>query len=158
MVRHLHIQLHHLVHVEGLHASGDCRAQRVADEVQRMMVRDERGVPGDDLTLGRLLHIVLDADETFLARLAEDLKEELQRVEIAGLVERRRLQNADDAGGHCLDCLNRVGDKDGAQRRAANGDEFGGLDEDGEMSVLHQEAADDGAEDDKDSKDGKHGE
>ncbi len=46
--------------------------------------------------------------------------------------------------------------KHGAEGGAADGDDLRRLDEDGEMAVLHEEAADDGAEDDDDSDDGEH--
>ena len=41
VVRDLHVPLHHLVHVERLHASGDGGAQGVADESLRMVVAEE---------------------------------------------------------------------------------------------------------------------
>ena len=52
--------------------------------------------------------------------------------------------------------MKRIGDEDGADGGAADGDQFGGLNEDAEISVLHQIAAHHAAEHHDNADDGEH--
>ena len=61
VMMHLHVQLHHLIHVERLHAAGDGHAQRVADKVPGMMVVEELGIVFEEFALLRLFHVHFDA-------------------------------------------------------------------------------------------------
>jgi hypothetical protein len=87
MVMHFHVELHHLVHVERLHAAGDGHAQRIADKVQRVVVAEKVRIVLEDAALLGLLDVVFDAQQPLFADLVEELIHHLESVEVAGLAE-----------------------------------------------------------------------
>ena len=64
---HFHVQLHHLIHVEWLHAARDRRPQRVANEIPRMMVAEKLWIILEDRALAGLLHVHLHRQQALFA-------------------------------------------------------------------------------------------
>ena len=156
MVLHLHVQLHHLVDVEGLDAAGDHHAQRVADEVAGVVILQERGKFGEELALLRHFDVLLDGEIAFAPRLGEHAEHHAQRLEIAVLAVARGAEDGADAGGDAFEDVHRVGDEQGAERGAADDEQLRRLHQHQQVALFHKVATQYRAEDDKDSEDGKH--
>ena len=88
-VRDLHVEVHHLVEVKGINASGDGHAQGVANEVAGVVVLDELWVLAEDGALVGLLDIAFDGEQSVFTGLVEDLVAHLQRLKVKGLGEVR---------------------------------------------------------------------
>ena len=156
VVMHFHVQLHHLVHVERLHAAGDGRAQRVADKVAGVMVVEKLGIILEDDALGGLFHVHLDGQQALFAHLVEELVHHLERAQVARLGEGRALERRDEPGGDVLEDADGIGDQQRSRGRAGNDEQLGGLKKDRDVALLHEKAGDDGGEDKEDAYDGEH--
>jgi hypothetical protein len=153
---HLHVQLHHLIHVERIHAPGDGHAQRVADKLPRMMVGEKLRIFLEDRALLGLLDIHLHAQQSLLAHLVQKLVHHLQRAQIALLAEWRSLHDSHQRGRDLLDDVHRIGRQQRADRRPAQNQQLGRLKKNQDVALLHQKAADDRHEDHENAYDGKH--
>ena len=80
---YVHIQLHHLVEIEGFDAAADRHAHGVADEIANVMIFDEGGILRQDRALGRILDVCFERDQSILARLVQQVVHHLQRFEIS---------------------------------------------------------------------------
>jgi hypothetical protein len=93
MVMHFHVQLHHLVHIERLHASRDRHPHRVADEIHRVMILHELGILRENRALVRPFNVRLDGHQAFFPRLGKQIEHHLQRFQIPLLGKGRSAQN-----------------------------------------------------------------
>ena len=66
LVVHLHVEIHHLVDIERIHASRHRHPHRVADKVARMMVLREERILVEDRALLRLLDVRLQRHQSFV--------------------------------------------------------------------------------------------
>ncbi len=156
VVVHFHVELHHLVHVEGLDAAGDGGAQGVADKVAGVMVIEELGVVFEDGAFLGLFDVHFDAEQAFFADLVEELVHHFEGAEVAFLVELGTFEDGQKAGDDALDDVDRVGHEQGAGGGANEDEQLGRLHEDEYVSLLHEEAADDCSEDNENAYDGEH--
>ena len=67
----VHIQLHHLIDIEGLDATCDRHAHRVADEILHMVVFEKLGILGKNGALVRTFDVRLNRHKTFFAGFGE---------------------------------------------------------------------------------------
>src|SRR6202167_5741459 len=147
MMVKLPIQLHHLLDIERFDCAAGGHAQRVADEVEDMMILDYRRKGGEGLTLFRLFDIGLDGCQTFLPRTAEQLEQHLEGVQIELGRESGPLEDSNEASHDLLQDVKRVGDQDGAGRRACDNHHLGRLHQDQQVALFHQVSADNRADD-----------
>ena len=117
---------------------------------------EDGGTFGKQGTLLRLFDVVLEGHQAVFAGLVEEFVHHLQRVDVGLLAVFGARENADDSAGDLGENVERIGDEDGADGGAADDEQFGGLEEDADIAVLHQIAGDYCAEDNHDADDGKH--
>ena len=86
-------------------------------EVDGVVILHHRRVLAEELGAVRLLDITLDRHQPLLARLAEDIEEQGEQVEIHLFAVRGRLEQPKGTGHRPLDDVDRVGDDEGAARR-----------------------------------------
>src|ERR1035438_4199466 len=82
MMVYLHVELHHLVHVERIDYTGTCRSHCVADKVDGMMVLQHRRIGTKDFALLGLFDVSLQCRHSVTARVIEELKQHFQGVQI----------------------------------------------------------------------------
>ena len=114
------------------------------------------GVLLEELALPGLFDVGLNGDETLFADLAEELVHHPEGFEVAGFAELRSAEDAENTRDHALEDVDGVGDEERADGGTADGDHLGGLEEDKEMTLLHEEAGDNGSEDDDYADDCEH--
>src|SRR5579862_1597206 len=120
------------------------------------MIAEKARVFGKDRAFGRLFHIALKSHQPFLARLVEKVVHHLERFEVSLFVNLRTFKDPNHAGCDLLENVQGICDQNSADAGAANNDQFGWLDKNTQVAVLHAIPADDCAEDNHDSDDGKH--
>ncbi len=135
---HLHVEVHHLVHVEGVHAAGDHHPHGVAHELAQMMVLHKFRVGLEDGALFRLLDVAFDGQHPSAARLLQQLVHHPQRGQIPGLAEFRGAENGHGARHDLLQNAHRIRDQQRAHARAADNQQLGRLQQHRQMPVLHQ--------------------
>ena len=161
-----------LVVLDGLdllvHQRLDLVRAGVADDDQAAVVADERqSAPRSSITLGkfledrRLRRDRRNAPSTSLRGLLRSSRisavEHAQHVEIVAAAWARRSSNASiDALAGVLDRLHRVGDDEGAERRAADDDVLPRLPDDADVAAHGHEAAEQAAERDDETDDDRH--
>ena len=153
---HLHVQFHHLVHIERLHASSDGRTKRVAQKIHRVMVFEKLRIVLENRTLLGFLNIHLHAQQSLFAYLIQKLVHHLERAQIALLGEWRTLHHARKSGGHTLNNVHRVGHQQRARGRAGDDQQLGWLHEHRHVPLLHKEAANNRCKHQDNTYDGKH--
>ena len=97
-----------------------------------------------------------EADEAVLAGLLEDFVEHLQQFRVALGAERIRLEQCQQLCERGLDDGRRVSGDHGAESGTADDQELVGLDEHGQLAMVHDVAADHAAEHDDQSDDDNH--
>ena len=154
----VHVQLHHLIHVEGLDAATGGQTNVSQTKCSGVMVFQKFRIFGEDWAFVGAVAVGFEGHEAFFARAAEELVHHFHGVEIFFFAEFGTAKSAEDAAHDGFENVEGVGDQHGADGGAADDDEFGGLHEDFQVAVLHQVAGDDGAENNDDADDYKHGE
>ena len=81
-----HVEIEHLVEVEGVE-SGNGHAERVANEVANVMVLEECGILGKDLTFIGLFDVGLEGHEPVFAGFIEEVVHHFQGVDVGLLSE-----------------------------------------------------------------------
>src|SRR5258706_12933017 len=155
MMMDLEVQVEHLVQIKSVDA-GNGHAQGIADKVPHMMVLENGWRLGEQGTLVRLLDVVLEGHQSIFAGLVEQVIHCLQGIDVGLLFVFGAGENAANSSGNLLEDVEWIGDEDGADGGAADGDKFRGLDQDAEIPVLHQIAGDDAAEDNDNADDREH--
>jgi hypothetical protein len=121
------------------------------------VVAPEDGRPlGKQRTLVGLLYVVLQGHESIFAGLVEQVVHHLQRIDVGVLGEFGSGKDAADSAGDLLENVKRIGDEDGADSGPTDGNQFGGLKEDADISVLHEIAGGDAAEHHDNADNGEH--
>src|SRR5579871_2287530 len=105
----LHVQFHHLVHVERIDAACNRHAQRVTYKVLHVMVGEKIGKRLEDGTLLRLLHVVFHTEQSFLADFIEKQVHHLQQIQVARFAELRSAENALQSLRDALENVERIG-------------------------------------------------
>ena len=95
--------------------------------------------------------------ETVAPSLVEEVVDHLQRIEIFLFRKRRALERSQGTRDNLLEDVNWIRDQHSSNGRSADDEEFRGLEQDGDVAVLHQVTAQHCAEDDDDADDHKHG-
>ncbi len=113
---------------------------------------------GEDWALVGAVAVGFERHQAFFPRAAEKLVHHLHRVEVSIFAEFRAAECAGKSANDRFENVQWIGDEHSADGSAADDDELGGLHEDLEITVLHQVAGDDGAEDNDDADDYKHDE
>ena len=152
----VHVVFDHLVGVKGLDASAGSHADGIADERQRVMVFQEFRILRENGALVRVVTVGFQGHQAVAARAAEEFEHHFQRFEIPLLVVFRAAKRAGDAGNDFLQDMEGIRDEHGAERGAADGYQFGGLDQHPQIAVFHQEPANHRAEDHDDSDNYEH--
>src|SRR5262245_28189609 len=147
-----------MIHIEWLDTAARGHAYRVADEMERVMILQELRILREDRTLFGVVTVRLQRHQAFFARTAEQLEHHLQSLQIAVLAVCRGAECAEGSTEDLLQYVQWIGDEHRAGRRASDDDECCGLDEHFQISMLHQIAADDGADDHRNSDNHEHGE
>ena len=155
MMMNFEVEIEHLIEVEGIDA-GDGHAQGIADEVADVGVPENGGRMREHRTLVGLLNVVLKSHETIFAGFVEQVVHHLQRIDVSLPGKFGAAEDAAHSAGDLFEDVKRIGDEDGADGSPADSDQFGGLKEDAEISVLHEIAADDAAENHDNADDGEH--
>ena len=106
--------------------------------------------------LRRFFHVGFESHESVFAGFVEQVVHHFQSVDVGLLAELGAAEDAADASGDFLDDVQRVADQNCADGGAADDDQFRGLHQDAEVTVLHEVAGDDASEDDHDADDCKH--
>ena len=130
--------------------------KRIADEVADMMIFEKCGTFGKDGTLVRLFDVVFERHKAIFAGLIEQVVHHFQRIHICLFGEFGAAKDPADASGNLFENVKRVSDEDGTNGGTADGDEFGGLDENAEIPVLHEIAANHAAKNNDDADNCKH--
>ncbi len=156
VVLHFHVEVHHLVHVEGIHAAGDHHAHGVAHELAQMVVLQEIRIGLEDGALLRLLHVAFDGEHAAAPGLLQQLVHHAQGGEVARLAEFRGAEDGHGAGGNFFQNAHRVGDQQRARSGAADDQQLGRLQQHRQMPVLHQIAGRHRAKHHKNADDCKH--
>ena len=141
------IEFHHLIHVEGQHASSDGHAHCVAHEVCHVVVLQEVRILGKDGALVRTLDVSFNRHHAVLARLAEKIEHHLQRFKIALLGIGRSLEHTHQTCDEPFENMHGVRYDQRSQCGTTNGYQFRRLDQDSQLPLFHQETADNCAED-----------
>ena len=145
-----HVEFHHLVEIEGFDAAADRHAHGVADEI------DERDDPSGRPDTWRRSGSLPGPSMSASSAISPSLRALFSRSYIIFRVSRYLCllnlhppktprESADDL----LQNMQRIGDQHGADRGAADDDQFGRLHQHLEVAVLHQIAGSNGAEDDE---------
>ena len=153
---HFHVEFHHLVHIERLHAAGDGRTQCVADKVFGVMIVEEIRIVLEDGAFLRLFDVVLDAEQALFAHLVQELVHHFQGAEIARLSKRRAFEHAQQTRSNPFQDVDGIGHEQSSNGSAAENEQFGGLNQNHDVAFLHQKAADDCPDDDNNAYDGEH--
>ena len=118
LVMRLDLDVHQVLDLEGVEVAAHHHAQIVADELHDMVILDDARVLGEHRALVRVLDVVLDRHQAFLAHLGEDLEQHGQQIHVEGLVQVRALEHRRQRGQGCLDRLDAVAGDKTAQRQA----------------------------------------
>ena len=156
MVVDVDIGLEHRVQIVRRHHPRHRRPQRVANEVQQVVIFNQFGVLGKNRALLRILHVFFELGHAALPREAEDVVQHLQTLQIKLF----RILAARKNPEHALEDLDhqrqRIGNQQRADRGPADDHQFGRLNQHRERPLFHQEAADNGAEDHDDPNNCEH--
>ena len=106
--------------------------------------------------LDGIFDVGFERHQSIFARLVQQVIHHFQRFQISFLVELASAEYPAESGRDLFQNVQWVGHQNGADRRAANDDEFRRLHQHLEIAVLHQVASSYGAEYDKNSNDRKH--
>jgi len=155
MMMNFEVEVEHLVEIEGIYA-GDGHAQRIANKVADVVVPEDGWTRRKQRTLVWFLYVVLKGHESIFAGLVEQVVHHLQRIEVSLFRVLRAAEDAADSAGDLLENVKRIGDEDSTDGRAADGDQFGWLKEDADVSVLHEIAGGDAAEHHDNADNGEH--
>src|ERR1017187_1619635 len=126
----VHVRFHHLVQIEGVHHSGCCRAQGVADELADVFVAHDGRGGGQNLALRRLLDVALNGGQPVLAGMVAQVVQHLQRLQVTLLAVRGTLKDPADALCYLLQNMKRIGDQSRSHGRPADDEQFGRLKQD----------------------------
>ncbi len=107
-------------------------------------------------TLVGFLYVVLKGHESIFAGLVEQVVHHLERIEVSLFSVLRAAEDAADSAGDLLKNVKRIGDEDGADSGPPDSNQFGGLKEDADISVLHEIAGGDAAEHHDNADNGEH--
>src|SRR5579872_1430238 len=152
MVMNFHVEIKHLVEIESIEP-GNGHAERVTNEIANVMILEEGGVLGEHLALVRLFDVGFEGHQAVFASLVEEVVHHLEGIDVGLFAELGTAKHASDAADYFLDDVEGVGDKNCPQGSTADDDQLRRLDEDSEISMLHQVAGDHTTEDDDDSDD-----
>ena len=157
LVVRLELVVEQQVELLGRGGAVDDLLERVAEEVDRVVVLQERRVLAEDRALLHVVDVLVERDRAVLADEREHLVLQLQQLQVVvvgrHLGRERRLEGAEHLVAH----LAGRRDDQRAERGAADDDELVGLPEDGEVAARHGEPAEDRGEDDDEADDGEHG-
>ena len=126
------------------------------DEVEHVMVVRDPRVLVEQRTLVRTGEVRIESQEAVAADHLRERVHQLEEVEIRRLSERRGLEDRQEPLEQVDDDLLGRHRDQRAERRPADGDELGGVDEGHHLSAGHGEAGQDGADHDDGTEDHKH--
>ena len=112
--------------------------KRIAYKVADMVVLENGRALRKQRTLVWFFYVILKGHEAIFAGLVEQVVHHLQGIDVSLFGVLGAAEDAADSAGDLLKNVKRIGDEDGADGRAADGDQLGGLNEDAEISVLHE--------------------
>jgi hypothetical protein len=153
-----HIKFHHLVDVERFDTAAGGHANGVADKIESVMVFEEFRVLGEYRAFVRRVAIGFESHQAFFAGATEQFEEHFESFEVFGFCIFQTAKGSGESGDKSFENMQRVGDEHGSDGSAEDDDQFGGLDQNPDVSILHQVAGEDGAEDHHDSDNHEHGE
>ncbi len=156
VMRHFHVEVHHLVEIERIDAARHRHAQRVADKVPRVMVLEKLWILGKHRALVRFFDIGLNRQQSIFPCLVQNFVAHLQRFQVERLGEVRTLQRANHSAGDLLDHVQRIGDQQCAKRRSSDDDQLRRLQQNLQVPMLHQVAGDNRAEHHHNANDDEH--
>jgi hypothetical protein len=154
---HLHVEVHHLIHVEGFHPARNYHAQRVAHKVPRVFVVHKLGIRFQNLALFRLFHVSFNRQHPAAPRFLQQLVHHAQRRQITCLPELRSPEYPRRAAGNLPENPQRIRNQQRAHPRPADNQQLRRLHQHRNVPVLHQIAAQHGAKHDENPDDREHG-
>ena len=122
-----------------------------------MMVIQEIRVLGKYLALGGLFNITFQRHDSFFARFVKKRVHHFQQVQILLLGNLRALENRDQTGSDLLQDVKWISNENRTPRCAADDDEFGRLEKNADIAVLHFISGNDRSEYHDNSDNRKHG-
>jgi len=122
-----------------------------------MVILREVFVFREERALVRLLDIIFECHQAFLARLLQQFINHFQGIDVALGAELRGPKCPNEPAHHLLQNVYWIGDQQRAQRRPADDDQLRRLEQHLDVAVLHQVARHDAAENYHDPNDRKHG-
>ena len=137
--------------------AGQQHLEGVAQKRQRMMIVREERVLLEDLAILRLFDVRFESDQTVLARLLEHVVQNLQQLRLCLFVVRIRFEQPENALDAPLHDAHRIAHQEGTNRGAADDDEFGPLEQHGDVPMVHRVAEQHASEDNDESNDDQHG-
>src|SRR5712691_2133118 len=137
VVMNLEIEVEHLVQIEGIHSSNR-HTQGITDKVTDVMVFENGWAFGEQLTFVRLFHVTFEGHQPVFTGLVQQVVHHFEGIDVSLPGVFGASENAANPAGNLFKDVERIGDKDGTDGRAADGDEFRGLNEDTKIAVLHQ--------------------
>jgi hypothetical protein len=126
----VHVQLHHLIHVEGLNTATSSHADGVADEMQGVVVLEEFRILREDWAFVWGVAVGFEGHQAFFAGAAEEFVHHFHGFEVFFLGKLRSAKSAGDAADDGFEDVEGVRDQHRADGGAANDDEFRRLHED----------------------------
>src|SRR5258705_3989322 len=153
VMMHFQIRLHHLIDVEGIHAAGHRHPQRVAQVVLSMMVLEELRVFWKNLALRWAVDLLFEFRRSILAGMAEEFVEHFQVLDIGGLRVGITADHTYQALCDSNQDRQRVRDNHGPDGRPKYDYQLRRLNQNHKISMFHKVAADDGAQNQKNSSD-----
>src|SRR5580704_905234 len=139
MMMDLKIEIQHLVEIESVNAR-DGHAKRIANKVHGMMIFESLGSFREQRTLLWLFHVAFQRHQAILAGLVQKVIQRFKRLQISLFVVLGASEDPADTTRNLLENVKRIGNEDGADGRAADGDQFSRLNKHFEITVLHQVA------------------
>ena len=141
----LDLAVHQALDLVRVEVARDHHAQVVGDELDDVVVGADDGVLLEQRRAGRILDVLLDRHQAFLARLLQDVVEQRHQLHVARLRVLRALQHARDRGEGRLQHLGLVVDREGAERAAQDRHQLGrqGVQDHADVAAMDDVGAED---------------
>jgi hypothetical protein len=138
MVVHLHIQLHHLVHIERFHSSASRHSNRVAHKRQRVMIFHKLRIFGEYRALVRRIAVGLQRHQSFFPRSPKQLVHHLQRLQVTCLAIFRTAEYAANSSSDRFHNVQWIRNQHRPHCCASADDQLRRLNQHLQIAVLHQ--------------------
>ena len=152
----LHFIVHEVLDLQRVEVAGDHHPQIVGDKLDQVMVGQQIRVAREQRAAFRLLHIVLDGHQAFLARLGQDVVEHGHHGQVALLGVLGSLEHRGKRRHAGLQVLAGVGHDEGAEGCATDHQQLQRLEQRTDVAARHRITANDGRDHDDVSDDDKH--